>query len=99
MGREDLLDDQIKWTLRAGPQRLEIGLGIEQPVDMIDPEAIDFAAFEHAEDAGVDVVEDRPRLDAQTGKIIDVEEAAVVDLVLSHAKKGDAPELVADQPI
>src|ERR1700722_18682838 len=66
---------------------------------MIDPEAIVLAAFEHAEDAGVDVVEDRARLDAQTGKIIDVEEAAVVDLVLGHAKKGDAPELVADQPI
>src|SRR3984957_9792474 len=66
---------------------------------MIDPEAIDFAVFDHAEDAGVDVVEDRSRLDAQTGKIIDVEEAAVVDLVLGHAKKGDAPELVADQPI
>ena len=47
----------------------------------------------------MDVVEDRTRLDAQTGKIVDVEEAAVVDLVLGHAIKGDAPELVADQPI
>src|SRR6202035_4009608 len=99
VGRQDLLDDQIKRPLRAGTQRLEIGLGIKEPVDMIDPKPIDLAVFDHAEDAGVDVVEDRTRLDAQTGKIIDVEEAAVVDLVLSHAKKGDAPELVADEPI
>ena len=66
---------------------------------MIDPQSIDLAAFEHAEDAGVDVVEDRTRLDAQAGKIVDVEEAAVVDLVLGHAKKGDAPELLTDEPI
>ena len=45
------------------------------------------------------MLEDRRELHAQAGEIVDVEEAPVVDLVLGHAMKGDAPELRADQAI
>ena len=45
------------------------------------------------------VLEHRRKLHAQAGEIVDVEEAAVVDLVLGHAMKCDAPELRADQRV
>ena len=38
-------------------------------------------------------------LHAQAGAIVNVEEAPVVDLVLGHAMKRDAPELRADQRV
>ncbi len=61
---------------------------------MIDAQSVDFAAFKHAEYAGMNMVEDRAHLYAQTRKVVDVEEAAIVDLVLGHAMESDAPELL-----
>jgi hypothetical protein len=99
VGRQDLLDDQIKRLGRARPQRAEIGFGIEETVDMIDAQPIDFAAFEHAEYARVDMVKDRAHFDTQSREVVDIEEAAVVDLVFGHPMKGDAPELLPDETI
>ena len=83
-------------ALRAAP---EIGLRVEQPVDVIDPEAVDLAAFEHLQYARVGVLEHRRELHAQAGEVVDVEEAPVVDLVLGDAEEGDAPELRGDQAV
>ena len=66
---------------------------------MIDPEAVDLFRLEHLEHSRVGVFEHRRELHAQARKVVDVEEAPVVDLVLGHTVKRDAPELRADQPV
>src|SRR5579863_1495055 len=99
MRRQDLLDDQVEGSRGPSSQSLEVSLGIEESVDVVDPKAVDRAALEHAENAVMDVVEDGLELNAQARKVVDVEEAAVVDLVLGDAMERRAPELLADEPV
>ncbi len=59
---QDFFDDEVEWPLGALPERSEIGLRIEQPVDVIDPEPLDLAGGKHREDPGMGVQEDRRKL-------------------------------------
>ena len=49
------------------------------------------------EDQAVRVVEHVGQFHAQSGKLVDIEKAAVVDVVRGHAIMGGAPKLVLDQ--
>ncbi len=97
--RKNFLDHEIERLSGALAQRLEIRLRVEQPVDMVDSKPFDLIRLEHAEHARMGVLEDRREFHAQACKIVDVEEAPVVDFVFGHAMKGDAPELRADQGV
>src|SRR5215468_4454543 len=37
---ENLFDDQVKWSRRVLPQPLKILLGVEQTIDVIDPQSV-----------------------------------------------------------
>ena len=71
----------------AALQTLQILFGVEQAVGMVDAQAVDLALAQEAEDQLVRRVEDLRPFHAQGGQLVDVEEAAIVDLV-----GGDAPE-------
>ena len=45
MRRQDLLDHEIEVVPRLLAQPLQISLGIEQPVDMVDAQTVEDAAF------------------------------------------------------
>ena len=92
---QDLLDHDVEGIGRARDllqpplQADEIGLGIAQPVDMVDPQALDQAAPDQIEDQRVRGLEHVGNLDPQAGQLADVEEAAVVAL-LAVAPEGQA---------
>ena len=69
---------------KAGPtdalQPAQIILRIGKAVDVIDPQTIDAPLANEAEYGFVHAIEDLVLLDAQPGKIVDVEEAPVVDV-------------------
>ncbi len=99
MRREDLLDHEIE---RAGgllAQPEAIGLGVEQAVDMVDAQPVEHAATEETEHESMRAVEDLGDLHADAGKVVDVEEAAVVDVVGGDAEVRRPPELAADQRV
>ncbi len=66
---------------QAGSQAVQIAGGIGEPVDMIDPHAIDDARVDQLEEQAVHVLEHRVILDAHADKAGHVEEAAVADRV------------------
>ena len=54
---------------------------VVQPVDVVDPQAVDVAAHEQVERQAMAFLEDLRILHADRGQLVDVEEAAVVDFV------------------
>ena len=81
------------------PESRKIGLRIEQPIDVVDPESFDLVGGEHREDPRVGVHEDWGKLHPQAGQVVNVEKPPIVDLVLRNPEEGDAPMLRLDQPI
>ena len=96
---KDLLDDQVDWSRRSFAQAPAVGLGIQQPIDVVDAQPIQHAIADQLEGQAMGMVEQFLMLDAQSGKIADVEEAAVIDVVGCHAEIGHAPILVGNQPV
>ena len=66
---------------------------------MIDAQAVQHALAQQLEDQPVRVVEQLRQLHAQAGELVDVEEAAVVDVVGGDAEMRCAPVLVLDQRV
>ena len=95
--REDLLHHEIERPRRGGAQPVEIFLGVEQSVDMIDPDAVERAVLQHLADAHMRGLEHDRQFHADPGQVVDVEEATVVDVVAGDMEAGDAPELLVDQ--
>ena len=62
-------------------QPIDILLGIEESVDMVDPQARELAFGEPAEQLTVRRLEQLAQLHADPGQLVDVEEAPVIDLV------------------
>src|ERR1051325_5318768 len=71
---------------------IEVSLWIKEAVDVVYAKARDEPALDEAKDYLVDGSEDRALFDADGGQLVDVEEAAIVDLV-----GGDAPEAEPDR--
>ncbi len=90
----DLLDQQIQIAVgglaRLGLQLLEILRGIVEAVGMIDAQAIELAVAEQFQHQSMRGLEHRLVLHAKRGEIVDVEEAAVVDVIRRHSPVGEA---------
>src|SRR4029078_4341395 len=78
---------------------LQIGLGVEQPVHMVDTQTIQNALSQETKDEPMHMVEDFRPLHSDGCAFVDVEEAAVVDVVGGDAKIGRAPMLFLHQLI
>ena len=94
MRRQDFLDHQVEVAAavtrgEAALQAAQVCLGIEQAIDMIDAQAVDHAVLDQTQHALVRVIEHFRQLDAQARQIVDVEEAAVVDIVGGDAEIGE----------
>ncbi len=90
--RQDLLDENIRsQALAAGIARYDrrregveapaIALRIDQPVDMVDTQPLQDAVGEQPAEEFVRVAEDDDALHAHAGKLGDIEETAVIDLI------------------
>lgn len=79
---EDLLHDDVASIFAAQPllQRFEVGVGIVDPVEMIDAKAGDSSLRDEPQDQGVGRLEHRRVAHPDADQVGDVEEAAVVDL-------------------
>ena len=66
---------------------------------MVDAQTVEDAAFQKPEHKLVRVVEHLRQLHAQAGEIVDVEEAAIVDVVGGDAEMRGAPVLLLDQRV
>ena len=84
---------------RARAERREIGLGIEQPVDVIDPQALDLAGRRASRICAWCAWSNTGAAPCAGRPVVDVEEAPIVDVVLRDAEEGDAPVLRVDQPV
>ena len=93
MRGQDLFHDEVEGPGAAGTKIVDIGLGVEQPVDMVDTQTVQSAILDHRQDAGMGMTEHRRQLHAHAGQVVDVEEAAIVDVVAGNAEVGDAPGL------
>src|SRR5208337_1999894 len=96
---QDLFNDEIEWLGHRCAQVVDIRLGIQQPVDMVDAQAVQRAIFQHREDTGMSVAEHGRQFHTHAGEVVDVEEAAVVDIIAGDAEIGDAPGLLLDQAV
>ncbi len=83
----------------AALQPFEVLPRVVQPVGVVDAQAVDLALAEQAEDQVVRGVEDFLPLHAQRRQLVDVEKAAVVDLVGGHAPERQAVGLGVEQPV
>ena len=97
MARQDLLDHEIERPRRLLAQADAVALGVEQPVDMIDAQTVQRPLAEQFEHEAVGVVEQFRLLHAQAGELVDVEEAAIVDVVGGDLEIRRAPVLSLDQ--
>jgi len=93
---EDFLDRHIQ---RFGLQALEVRLRIVQTVDVVDPQAVDHAALDQLEDEPVRAVEHCGLVHPQRCKVVDVEEAPVVDFIDRHAPVRQSIRLCIQQGI
>jgi hypothetical protein len=99
VAREDLLDNEVEGARRPLAQPGQVALRVEQPVHMVDADAVQRAVPQKVEHQPVRVVEQLRQLHPDAGKLVDVEEPAVVDVVGRHAKMRHAPVLVGDQGV
>src|SRR2546429_5062808 len=64
---------------------------------MIDAHAVHLAARHELEEQAMSGLEDRRLFHAQRGQLVDVEEAAIVDVVGRHAPRREAKDLRREQ--
>ncbi len=103
VGREDLLDDDIRFAVaqRGEPaaQLPAVSARIREPVDVIDPHAVDEPRGVEAPQQRMHVVEHGCVLDAHAGERRDVEKAAPVDFVGGGAPPRQAVMLLLEQAV
>ncbi|OUD82784.1 hypothetical protein CMMCAS02_07640 [Clavibacter michiganensis subsp. michiganensis] len=83
-GLEDLLDEHVR-AARDPREVVEVPLGVEQAVRVVDAEPVGEALAEPARDLPVRLLEDARQLDADARERVDREEAAVVELGVGAA--------------
>ena len=96
VGGEDLLDDD-PGVVRLLGEALEVGLRGGEPVGVIDAQPVDRAALDQPDDERVRRVEHLGELDADGGERVDVEEAAVVELLGGDLPPRDAVVLTIEE--
>ncbi len=100
--RKDLLDGHIHAVdLRVtGRFRLkipQISVRVEEPVGMIHAQAGHLALPNEPKDQPMRLLEDFPALDADTGEVIDVEEAAIIDFFGGDSPVGEPVGLLVEE--
>src|SRR5262249_30888902 len=108
---EDLLDDDIEGRFSGRRRYLRpllcgevlqpptISLGIEQSIDMIEPDAMQSVRRDQPADEAMRDLEQRRGIHPDAGKIVDIEEPTVVDLVGRDAPEGQAISLAFEQTV
>ena len=66
---------------------------------MVDAEPVDSALLEQPQHEGMGVVKQFGQFHPQPGKVVDVEEAAIIDVVAGDAEMRGAPMLIPDQGV
>ena len=92
-GVEDLLHPHVGHAGLA--QRREVAGGVDQPVGMVDPQAVDLPVGHQGEREPVGLLEHRGVLLAHARKVVDVEEAAVAPGVLVEVEEAPPARGVA----
>ena len=78
---------------------LEVDLGVEQAVGVVDPQAGHAGPGRELEDQGMRGAEDVFPIDAEGRQGVDIEESAVVDLIRGHAPVGQPVRLRGEEGI
>ena len=100
--RENLLDEERNLgsgtrLLDRGVEPIEVVAWISQPVDVIDAKTVDLAILHPLDDAPVRCAEDGRILHAERDELVDVEKAAVIDLVRGAAPEDEGVDLRIEQ--
>ena len=95
-GLEDLLADDPRVGC-ALAKALEVLQRIAKAVGVIDAHAVEHAVFEPLEDERVGLFEDVLALDTKTDERVDVEEAAIAELLIGGLPVGDAEVLLLEE--
>src|SRR4029077_19678176 len=80
VARENFLDDEVEGSGRLLAQAQQISFWIEQPVDVIDAQTVQYALAQKIKSEAVRLVEQFRQFHAQAGELIDVKEAPVIDV-------------------
>jgi hypothetical protein len=96
--REDLLHDRPDAAGR-GAEAAEVRLRLAEAVDVVQPEPVDRAAADQLEDQAVGLLEDACVLHAEADERLDVEEAAVVQLLARGPPERQAVVLAAEERV
>ena len=97
--RENFLDDDVERLPEClGPfdQKISVRAGICKAVDMIDPQTLEHAPFDQAEDEAMCLRERLTPFHPQPGKLVDIEEPTVVDVIDRNAPKSKSIGLPAE---
>ena len=101
MRRENLLDDDVARFPRPAGRALQapgVLQRIEQDIDVIHAQTINASVLDQAQQAAMRFVEQVDAFHAQTAQGVDVEEAAVVDLVRRNPPIRQSVGLGVEQP-
>ncbi len=97
---ENLLHDQVETPVQeALTNPLAVGSRVGKTIDVIDPQAVHLTPLDPLEDALVCELEEILPIHPEPGELVDVEEAAVVDLVRCDAPVGEAVVLRFEQSV
>ena len=83
--------------LDGGIQAIEIVARVSQAIDVVDAQAVELTVLHPLDDAPVRRAEDGGILHAQRDELVDVEEAAVVDLVRGPSPEDERVDLRAEE--
>ena len=96
---ENLLHDEIDGPRRLLSNTEAIAPGVQKPIDMIDAQPIDDLLLHQSKDQRMGSIEQFGQLHANPREVVHIEEAPVVDVVVSDAKISKSPELPPDQVV
>ncbi len=78
-------------------QPAAVARGIVQAIDVIEPQPLHLVLGDQAQDHAVGLLEHLGALHPEPGQLVDVEEAAVVDVRAGDAPEGEAVDLIVEQ--
>src|SRR3954454_11154120 len=99
MRRQNFFDDQIEIRTGFLAQPPQIALGIEQSIDMVDPQPVERAGAQKAQNKSMGVLEDLGQLHPKAGEIVDVEKTPIVDVIGCDAEVSNPPALEPDEAV
>src|SRR6202022_326867 len=99
MRRQDFFNDQIKVRTGFLAQGSQVAFGIEQPSDMVDPQAVERAGAQKAQKKSMCVLEDLGQLHPKPSQLVDIEKTPIVDVIGCNAEVSNPPALEPDEVV